>query len=60
MKTSEIAEMIASFLDGQDIVEPLEGELVAIVGCCGRMVLTIHESPGKWSTYVLTVQRYES
>ena len=58
MKTSEVAEMIASFLDGQEIVEPVEGELVAsTLKGKNEVILSIWSSPSKEIMYRIRVER---
>ena len=59
MKTSEIAQMIASFLDGQDIVEPLEGELLAVSGDNGQLIISVYDRPNHCNSYLVTVERLE-
>ena len=55
METKEVTAMVANFLDCQDIVEPVEGELMAVMLAKNELVLVVITSPNRLERFTIKI-----
>lgn len=58
METKEVTAMVANFLDCQDIVEPVEGELMAVMLAKNELVLVVITSPNRLERFTIKIERF--